>query len=152
MKADVFNEQNTVRTAMERIVESMGAFNVSVRLSGADMNAIPGTLTYELEDVPVETKKGSAVVPSAGTLSLNIGTEELAERVFEKTNGKVDEIVDIRVTQPPSDFKYGNNISEYTVSVFYVTEDGDNGSVELEFDNIGFSPSEQFFEQLRNLT
>lgn len=152
MKTDILQEPDIVKSMIDRVSESMGNFDVQVRLSSADMNLIPGTLTYNIEDAVINTKAGSVRLASAGTITLDVDAYELAEKINSKTDGSVVEVTDITVEQPPDDFKYGKTTSDYTLMVGYVTGDGKSGKTNLRFSDIEFDPSPEFMDRLRGLT
>ena len=137
---------------LNHIFESMGGPNVKIRLSSSDMNQIEGTLSYNIEDVVVETKRGSIRIPHAGVLSLDVDPDELAAKVQKSANGQAVEVVDLRVEQPPDDFNYGRNRAKYTLTASYLTTDGKNQQTEVTFDSIGFDPTPEFTEQVGSLT
>lgn len=152
MKTDILLEDNITESMVDHIFEGMGGPNVKIRLSSADMNQIEGTLSYNIEDVVVETKRGSIRVTQAGVLSLDVDPDDLAEKIQKSANGEAVEIVDLRVEQPPDDFNFGRNKAKYTLTASYLTNDGKNQQAELTFDSIGFEPSPEFDEQVDSLT
>lgn len=152
MKTDVLSGPDIVDNMVNSLFEGMGAFNVKVRLSSADMNPVEGTLSYNVEDVVIETKGGSARVSDGGVLELDVNPDELAEKLQSKTSGEAVEIVDLRVEDPPDDFNYGRNKADYTLTASYLTKDGANKNVELKFNSVAFTPSEEFTEQMYKLT
>lgn len=125
-------------------------FKVKVRLSGADLNNIPDSLSYNISDVVFETKEGAVRVKDGGVVSLDIGPEQLAKRLSAKTDAEAREIVNITLSSPPSDFKLGSNKSPYSVNVEYVTEEGKRESVELKFSDIDFAPSDSVLSYLNS--
>jgi hypothetical protein len=116
-------------------------FDVKVRVSGADLENIPDSLSYNINDVVFETKEGAVRIPDGGVVSLDIGPVKLAKTLAKATNMEAKEILNIQLTNPPSDFKLGSNKSPYSVTVEYVTEEGKRDSVELKFNAISFEPS-----------
>jgi hypothetical protein len=152
MKTDILLDHDITESMVDHLFESMGGSDVKVRLSSADMNPIEGTLAYDIEDVVIETKRGSIRVPSAGVLNLDVDPTELAQKVQKEANGEAIEIVDLKVAQPPDNFKYGRNRAKYTLTASYLTNDGKNQNVDLTFDSIGFEPSPEFTEQVGGLT
>lgn len=127
-----------------------GEFDIKVRMSGADLNNIPDSLTYNITDVVLETKKGSVRIPKGGMISLDIGPEELAKKLSATTDAEAKEVINVQLKQPPSDFKYGSNKSTYSVTVEYVTEEGERESVDLQFNKIDFTPSKSVNTYLQN--
>lgn len=125
-------------------------FDVKIRISGADLENIPDSLSYNITDVVLETKKGSVKVPDGGIVSLNIGPKQLAKRVAEATNKDAQEVINIKLNNPPSDFKLGSNKSTYSVTVEYVTDEGNREDVDLKFNDIDFNPSKSMMAYLNS--
>jgi hypothetical protein len=129
-----------------------GNFNVKVRLSGADLNQIGNSLSYKVSNVVLETRNGAIEVPMAGIVSLNITPESLVTNLLDHTEGEVIEILNVKLSESPTDFKLGSNKANYSLTVDYADENGETKRTELDFNDIDFSPSPQFTEKTQELT
>lgn len=131
--------------------DNTGDFDVKIRISGADLKNIPDSLSYEVFNLVVETRNGAIRVPQGGVVNLSINPEILAKKVARATNFKAQELTNIELSSPLSDFKFDSRKSQYDISVEYIDESGNASKVNIPFKSVEFEPSDQLLRGLNKL-
>ena len=108
-------------------------------------------LTYRVTNLPVETSVGGVVIKDAGTVMLGVDPKEFAGKVAEASDDGVQSIDKVKLTHPLQNFKCEESQcskvfdmrTQYTLSVAYTNNNGEQQVTRVTFNDSAFEPSEE---------
>lgn len=117
-------------------------------------------LTYRVTNLPVESSFGDSVISDAGTIILDVDTEDFINKISSKTDSQIKSIDSVKLARPLPNFTHNeswsagafNMTSNYVLAVDYTTVDGESETTRVTFDASSFHPSDDFVNQYDDLT